>query len=219
MLSRLLAPLALTSVLLVSPASAASEPETIRNHFDSDAPMRPPGYFEFTVLGSPGAADWKVLADYNPPSTPNQVTQTILDRPADSVAVALRRNVAFRDGGVSVGLRNGSGRAGLALRITKEKDCLLLLVDLESGEARLSRLTGGKSAELASGRIQADRAWSTLSVALDGPKVRAMWDDRPLLEATDPRPAAGRMGLATSGEGAAAFDELVIESRDGSPKP
>jgi hypothetical protein len=97
------------------------------------------------------------------------------------------------------------------MRMAGDKDFLLLLVDQDAGEARLKAFTDGKVTELARGRVKADRAWGTLSVEASGPKLSAKWDDRPLLEATDPRPVAGRVGLATAGPGPVAFDELVIE--------
>jgi hypothetical protein len=211
--------LAWTAVLLAAAAAVAAQAATIRNHFDSDTPMRPPGYFDFAVLGAAADAQWTVLADYNPPSAPNQVTQTGMKRPADSVAAALRRNVLLRDGRLSVGLRKGSGQGGLILRMAGEKDFLLLLVDLETGDARLASYAGGQAAELARGRAPLDRAWHVLSVAASGPRIAAQWDGRPLLEATDPRPASGRTGLATAGAGAVAFDEFVIEPAEAPPTP
>jgi hypothetical protein len=210
MFLRRLISLALAALLPAAPAAFAAA-EKIRSHFDSDAPMRAPGFFDFAVLGNPGPAQWKVLADFNPPSAPNQVTQTVMDRPADSVAAALRRNVQLRDGKVSVGMRNGMGQGGLVIRIAGEKDFLLLLVNLESGEARLSSYAGGKPVELARGRVKADRQWGTLSVEASGPRVLAHWDGKALFEASDPRPVSGRLGIATAGPGAVAFDELIIE--------
>lgn len=219
MLSRPRSRLGLTAVVLAAAAGLAAQPATIRNHFDSDTPMRPPGYFDFAVLGSPAQAQWTVLADYNPPSAPNQVTQTGMQRPADSVAAALRRNVLLQDGKLSVGLRKGSGQGGLVLRMVGEKDFLLLLVDLESGQSRLSSYSGGKTTELARGRAELDRAWSILSVTASGPRIVAQWDGRPLLEAADPRPMGGRTGLATAGAGAVAFDELTIEPAEATLSP
>jgi hypothetical protein len=143
--------------------------------------MRPPGYFDFAVLGAPGEAQWTVLADYNPPSAPNQVTQTGMHRPAGSIAAALRRNVVLRDGRLSVGLRKGSGQGGLVLRMAGEKDFLLLLVNLQTGDARLSSYAGGTPSELARGSAPLDRAWHVLSLSLAGSRLAAQWDGRPLL--------------------------------------
>lgn len=211
--------LALTAVLLAVAAGLAAQTAAIRNHFDSDTPMRPPGYFDFAVLGSPAQAQWTVLADFNTPSAPNQVTQTGMQRPADSVAAALRRNVLLQDGRLSVGLRKGSGQGGVVLRMAGEKDFLLLLVDLTTGQARLSSYSGGKATELARGRAELDRAWSILSVVASGPRIVAQWDGRALLGASDPRPASGRTGLATAGAGAVSFDELTIEPAGATPAP
>ena len=195
----------------VSPAAA----ERMRNHFDSDAPLRPPAFFEFVVLGAPGAAEWRVLSDFNPPSAPNQVTQIRLERPAGSIAAALRNKVTLRDGSLSVGLRKGSGTGGLVLRMSGEKDFLVLLVDLATGEARLSSSRDGRLSELARGRADLDSEWGTLLITADGSKVSARWNERAVLTATDPWPAAGRTGLAAAGRGPTAFDEFVIEPAPG----
>jgi hypothetical protein len=183
----------------------------MRNHFDSDAPMRPPAFFEFIVLGEPGPAEWRVLSDFNTPSAPNQVTQIRLERPANSIAAALRNNVVFQDGSLSVGLRKGSATGGLVLRMSSEKDFLVLLVNLATGEARLSSSRDGRLSELARGKADLGSEWGTLAITADGSKVSASWNEKTILTAADPRPAEGRTGLATAGRGPAAFDEFVIE--------
>jgi hypothetical protein len=43
-----------------------------------------------------------VVADRNPPSAPNQLTQTVANCPAGSIAVALRKNATLQDGKVAV---------------------------------------------------------------------------------------------------------------------
>ena len=58
-------------LLSVSAAGA----EKVRNHFDSDAAMRPPGFFEAVVFGAKGEAEWRVIGDMNPPSAPNRLIQ------------------------------------------------------------------------------------------------------------------------------------------------
>ena len=75
-------------LLLVACAAAAAAPlsaETVRNHFDSDAMMRPPGFFDFVVVGS-APARWLVLSDPNPPSAPFRLVQVEKKRPADALA-------------------------------------------------------------------------------------------------------------------------------------
>jgi hypothetical protein len=186
--------------------------ETIRNHFDADTAMRPPGYFDLLVWGAPGPAHWLVLADLNPRSTPDKLTQTTPNRPEGSLAVALRRTYSFSDGQVSVALRKGSGRGGLVLRAANEKDFLLLLMDVGSGEAVLSSYRGGKATELARGKADLEHDWGILSVSASGPVIEARWNGEPLLRASDPRPVAGRIGAATMGPGSVSFDELVFET-------
>ena len=185
--------------------------ETWRNHFDVDGLSRPPAFFDFVVLGNPGKAAWAVLADENPPSPPNKVFQAVGDRPEGSVAAALRRNVSLQDGRVTVFVKRTAARGGLVLRLTPAKDCLLLLVDADTGKARLSSFRGGKATELASGQGAVNRAWGKLGVVLSGAEVRATWNDAPLFSAADPAPAAGRVGIATEGPGRASFDEFVID--------
>lgn len=196
------------AMLLASPAGA----EKIRMHFDADSAGRPPAFFDFVVWGAPGNAEWIALGDTNPPSTPNKVIQTIAARPDGSLAVALRRTYSFRDGELSVGVRRGTGRAGIVFRAAGEKDFLLLLLDVAEGDARLTSWREGKETELARGTVSIDREWGTLSVTASGPSLTARWNGKALLTATDPHPVAGRLGLATAGPGQASFDELVFDA-------
>jgi hypothetical protein len=194
-------------------AAAPARGEKIRTHFDADSAGRPPAFFDLVVWGTPGNAQWLVLGETNPPSTPNKVIQTIATRPTGSLAVALRRTYAFQDGNVSVGVRKGSsGRAGIVFRAAGEKDFLLLLIDVANGEARLTSWRDGKETELARGNASVDREWGTLSITASGPSLSARWNGKPLLTAADPHPAGGRVGLATLGPGQTSFDELVFDA-------
>ena len=204
--------LALGALVLVTSARG----ERVRTHFDSDSAGRPPGFFDAVVWGAPGEAEWKVLADFNPPSAPNKLLQTLPDRPAGSIAVALRRNYSFQDGSVSSALRKGAGLGGIAFRAAGGKDFLVLFLDLASGDARLWSYRAGKPTELARGKAEIDQEWGKLSITAAGPQVAARWNDQPLLTATDPHPEAGRVGLATMGPGSVSFDEFVFET---APKP
>jgi hypothetical protein len=201
----------LSWVFLLLLAAAPAAAQTLRNHFDSDGLLREPAFFDFAVLGAPGEAQWRVVSGYNPPSAPNHVTQILASRPDDSIAVALRRNSFFRDGVWSLALRRGQGSGGIVLRMAGEKDFLVLLVDLATGEARLSSYRNGRAAELAKATAKIAREWGVLKISATGPKISAEWEDRPLLQAVDPYLAAGRSGMATAGRGIAAFDEFVLE--------
>lgn len=200
--------------LVLAPALAmvAQAPgAAIRNHFDSDAAMREPGFFDFAVLGAAGPAAWIVVADANPPSSPNQVTQTVPGRPADSIAVAIRRNVWFRDGRFSIAVKRASGRGGIVFRMASDKDFLVLLVDSQTGDARLFSYRGGKPTELSRGQAGFEFGWGFLQIDASGADVRATWAGKPLVSAKDPAPAAGRAGMATAGAGRASFDEFILE--------
>lgn len=194
-----------------APPLALASPEKIRNHFDSDAPLREPGFFDFATLGAPGEAQWKVVTEFNPPSAPNAVSQVLTERPAQSVGVALRRNVRLTDGVLTVGIKKLSGHAGLVFRMADENNFLALLVDPAAGDAKLLRWDKGRSFELAQGRVTADHDWGTLSVKLAGPKVTATWNGKALLEATNAPAVEGRVGIATAGPGLMTMDEFVIE--------
>lgn len=210
--AKLVAGVALAAALL---AAAPARAEKVRTHFDTDSAGRPPGFFDLVVWGGgspPGKAEWLVIGDVNPPSTPNKLIQTVGARPAGAIAVALRRKYDFQDGEISVGLLRGGGQSGIVFRTAGEKDFLLLLVDGASGEARLTSYVAGKPTELARGKAAIDHEWGTLAVKASGPSIEARWNGKPLLAATDPHPAAGRVGLATNGPGQASFDELVFDT-------
>jgi hypothetical protein len=212
--TKLLGGVALAAALL---AAAPARAEKLRTHFDTDSAGRAPGFFDLVIWGAPGDAEWIVLGDVNPPSTPNKLIQTLDKRPDGSIAIALRRKYEFRDGGISVGLRRGGGRSGVAFRAAGEKDFVLVLVDGASGEARATSWAGGKATELARGKAVIDHEWGTLTIKASGPSIEAFWNGKPLLTATDPHPAAGRVGLATTGPGQASFDELVFDVAASAP--
>jgi hypothetical protein len=204
---------ALALLCLLALCSAAAAQEKVRNHFDSDAPMREPAFFDFYALGAPGKSRWMVMADHNPPSTPNRVMQTETQRAADAIAAAIRRGQSFRDGRVAVSIRKDTGRGGLILRFRDERDFLALLVEQASGDAVLTAWKGGKATELARGRAERAHQWGTIAVELDGAMIRARWNGAPLLEGADPETAEGRAGFAQAGPGSVSFDEFVIEPK------
>jgi len=189
--------------------------ETVRNHFDTDSPMRPPGFFDAFVLGAPGPAKWLVLTDSNPPSAPNRLAQVETKRPADSIAAVVRRNYVFQDGTVTTYLKKGGGRGGMILRMAGEKDFLVLLVD-PSGDAVLTSYRGGRATELGRGRAKLENEWAKFGVVASGPSLTVTFDDQKLFDAKDPAPATGKAGLATAGPGETSFDEFVLEF---TPKP
>lgn len=197
------------AALLLS--AAAADAEKLRSHFDSDVLLRPPAFFDFAVLGGPGSARWIVLADDTAPSPPQTAAQVIDSRPDDSIAVALRRNAILRDGTWSVSVKRNAAHAGLVLRMADEKDFLVLMVDCATGDARLLSYRAGQGRQIASGRGAFGTGWARLSVTGKDASIVATWDGKPLLEGTDPQPASGRAGMATTGPGSASFDELVIE--------
>ena len=201
-------------LLLFAAAGSAQSAEKLRNHFDSDGLLREPAFFDFIVLGPPGEADWKVVGGYNPPSAPNHVSQVMPNRPADSIAAAVRRNSSFRDGSWSVAMRQGNGRGGIVFRMTGEGSFLVLLVDLATGEARLSSYRNGRPTDLARGAVKDRDEWGVLKISAAGPAISAQWQGKPLLEATDPKPAAGRSAMATAGPGVVSFDEFILDPED-----
>jgi hypothetical protein len=180
--------------------------------------MRPPGFFDAVVLLAPGAARWLILTDPNPPSTANCLVQTGASRPADSIAAAIRRNYSFQDGAVSTFVKRGPGRGGLLLRMADEKNFVVLLADMASGNVVLWSYRDGKPTELGHGRAVLAREWEKLGVTAAGPALSVLFDDQKLFDATDPKPLAGRSGLATAGPGETRFDEFILEPVE-APKP
>ena len=204
------------AALLAGVLAAASPAlaERIRNHFDSDGIMRPPAFFEFVVLGAPGPAKWLVLSDKNPPSAPSVAAQVEAGRPADSIAAALRRSYAYRDGTTSTYVKSGGSRIGLLVRYVDEKNFVSLLIDTGTGEAELTSVRDGKSERLAQGKASFPEAWQKLTIVASGPSIKASVGDAPLLEGTDPHPAAGRVGMAAAGPVEGRFDELILDSAE-----
>lgn len=198
------------ALLAASPLSA----EKIRNHFDSDSIMRPPGFFDYVVLGSPSPAKWLVLSDKNPPSAPSVAAQVETGRPDASVAAAVRRTYSYRDGTTSEFFKTGGSRGGLIVRYVDDKNYVLLLLDGKSGEAVLTSVRDGRSDVLARGKASFTEAWQRVTLEASGPSIQVSVGDAPVLAGTDPRPVAGRVGMAAAGPGEARFDELILESAE-----
>ncbi|HEY1435304.1 MAG TPA: hypothetical protein VGG65_08000 [Thermoanaerobaculia bacterium] len=211
MINALLRSLRFAALAAAALAAVPLTAETVRNHFDTDSPMRVPGFFDFFVLGQPGPARWLILTDLNPPSAPNKLSQVEAKRPADSIAAAVRRNYVFQDGSVSTYVKRGGSRAGLLLRMADEKNFLVLLVDAGSGDAVLTSYRDGKAAELGRGRAPLSREWEKFAVTAKGPSLTVLFNDQKIFEAADPKPATGKTGLAAAGPGDASFDEFILE--------
>jgi 3-keto-disaccharide hydrolase len=202
--------LGLLAFAAVAPGLRA-QAQKLRNHFDNDALLQPPAFFDFVVLGTPAQASWKVLTSKNSPSLQNYVSQVVRVRPPDSIAVAVRRNAQFADGTWSVAMLRGQGHGGILFRMADEKNFRLLLVNMGSGEAHLVAYENGAPAELAHGQVKPDREWNFLEIVAKGPHIVARVNEQPLLEAVDPRPVSGKAGLATAGSGTASFDEFILD--------
>jgi hypothetical protein len=199
-------------VLLSLAAAAPLLADRVRNHFDSDSIMRPPGFFDFVVLGAPSEAKWLVLSDRNPPSAPSCAVQVESSRPDASVAVAVRRTYSYEDGVASEFIKMGGSRLGIVLRFVDDKNYLLLLVDGKTGEGVLTSVRDGKSDVIGRGKVATTETWPKLTIEASGPAIKARLGDAALLEGKDPHPAAGRVGMAAAGAGEARFDELILDS-------
>jgi len=203
---------ALLATLFAAVSSAGAAADEIRNHFDSDSIIRPPGYFDLIVLGAPGKSRWLVLTDLNPPSAPNRLVQTETERSEDSIAAAVRRTYTFQDGtGSTMIKKGGTGKAGLLLRMADEKNYLLLLVDTATGDLVLTSTVGGKSTQLGKGKIAFEKLWEKFGVTAVGPALTVTFNDKKVFEATDPKPVNGRVGVAAAGPGEVSFDELILD--------
>ncbi len=195
------------ALALAAPLSA----ETVRNHFDTDTMVRPPAYFDLAVLGAPGTARWLVLGDSNAPSAPNCLSQVDADRPPDSIAAAVRRTYSFQDGSVKTFMKRLGGRGGLLLRMAGEKDFVVLVADMNTGDTVLTSYRDGKPTVLGRGRAALDRDWEQFSVVASGASLTVFFRDRKLFEAKDPHPVAGKTGLVAEGPGQASFDEFILD--------
>ena len=89
-----------------------------------------------------------------------------------------------------------------------EKDFLALLVDLATGDARLSAYRAGRATELAKGTAKIASEWGVMKIGAAGSKISAEWDDKPLMQAVDRNLTTGHCGMATAGPGLVSFDGL-----------
>ena len=101
---------------------AALPAEKIRNHFDTDALFQPPGFFDFVVLGAPGAAQWKVLTGKSALASelcgtdPSPIVPRSRSRPPCAATWISRWGL------VGMMMLRGQGRGGIVFRMADEQN-------------------------------------------------------------------------------------------------
>jgi hypothetical protein len=138
--------------------------------------------------------------------------RSVPNRPKESIAAALRRNVDFAMG---PGRDDDASRAGTWRdRLSNGRRTEFpwrCSVNLGVRRARLLPYGKGVPTELGSAKGVLDREWCLLQVVAKGPHIVARFNERPLIEAVDPSPTSGRAGIATAGPGLASFDEFITD--------
>jgi hypothetical protein len=178
------------------------------------------------VAGAP--AKWSVVKDSTAPSPPYVLALT-QDNREGRPPLAIVKGVSFRDGEISVRCKPRPGTelraAGLVWRYQNDNNYYLLQADaginriilckVQNGKATVLPLKGAPPARVNGVKhtIPTDD-WSLLKVVARGPVFSVYFDHRRVLQVEDHTfGGAGKVGLWTSAESLAYFDDFRVTSR------
>lgn len=176
------------------------------------------------TAGGPGggvAGLWKVEADPRSPGAPNVLVQTDPCGAPDCWRVLIldARDFDYLDLGVVLRFVSGGsqGGAGLVLSAKDAENFHAVTVDQALETLEVVRVRNGQKTVVGRQAIKkGKKLWHNLRVQksntakLDQPYLEIGFDGELVLSVTDPALVPGKIGLATRGDAAAAFDTLRV---------
>jgi hypothetical protein len=158
--------------------------------------------------------DWGVEPDDDAVSAPATYRQTRAYGAFDEPRV-LVRGLAFRDLDLSVRCRIDAGQdardCGLVFGAVDADRYLVARADALLGVVRLVHQQPGDAREIdRGGAMVTPHVWHTLAVHVRGPRIAVEWDGQVVLSAADWSLPEGRIGLATTADATASFDDLAV---------
>lgn len=180
--------------------------QTKKWSFDSDAAGTLPADF-ISVLG-----DWKVAAEGTAPSSPNVLRQSGSFNNPDFPRV-LVKDLTFTDLKLKVRCRPESGSTdeacGILFRAADSNNYYITRANALEGNVRLYRVVNRDRQQFGDAQATVTRGqWHTLEVSAKGSTLTVSWDGAPVINATDPTFARGKIGLWTKADSVTAFDDL-----------
>jgi hypothetical protein len=192
-------------------AAALADPQRVTWTFDEAPAGRAPVGFELVSTGEAGEGRWEVWRD----GRNLLLAQLAHAARARGARMAIAREPSLRDVSLSVRFRgvDGERAAGIVWRYADQGHYYLARVNLSEQEVDLYKVVGGNRSRLGGeDDLELDpAAWHTLKVEHRGEHIRVWLDGIPVDRARDRTlDAAGRVGVWTTAESAAWFDDLTV---------
>lgn len=158
--------------------------------------------------------EWQVVAEADAPSPPNALLQS---GTAAYPALVLGEEV-YGDLAATVRFKPVSGRddqaAGLIFRLQDRDNYYILRANALENNVNLYVFAGGRRGLLKEGSVSVPAGrWQELKVEVTGDRIRGFLDGTAVVEATDGRFRAGRVGLWTKADSVTCFDNFRATAR------
>lgn len=163
-------------------------------------------------------ARWEVLEDRTAPSGSHILDlHEIHNRYGGTFNLCYTRDVAFRDGEISVSFRANRGRidqgGGIMWRVQNRDNYFVARFNPLEDNFRFYILEKGMRKELASADLHLGKGWHTMRIVMHGDRFEGYIDGKKLLDTRDARLAkSGGVGLWTKADAATSFDDFVVRA-------
>jgi hypothetical protein len=191
-------------------ASGSALPQGTAWSFDDLPAGRSPAGFVFVSSPPEQTGDWSILRD----GANSVLAHVPQGQPSRQIAVAGGTSLANLAVSARLRFAEGEGAAGLVWRYRDAGNHYLVVLDLRAQDVRIYRVVRGNRTRLE----QEDDlelhhgAWHTLKVEHRGTRMRVWINGVPVADARDrSHEEPGAIGLWTTGESAAWFDDLRAE--------
>jgi hypothetical protein len=193
--------------------------------FDHDQVGSMPAEWESAVTRSGASSRWEILKDQSAPSKPNVLAQLSMDRTAGRFPLAVLRNVAIRDGEISVRFKPVSGNvdqaAGLVWRYSDPNNYYIVRANALENNVVLYKVEHGERTSLAPRGLPSrsygvkhavhKMVWSELKVSFADTLATVYFNNERLFEVADGTfLRAGRIGLWTKADSVTWFDDFTF---------
>lgn len=125
------------------------------------------------------------------------------------------KDLSFENLTMSVRCRPESGgtdqACGVMFRLVDSDNYFVTRANALEGNVRLYRVVGGDRQQFASADASVGSGqWHTLGITARRSSISVSWDGTPIITATDPTFARGKVGLWTKADSVTSFDNLEI---------
>jgi hypothetical protein len=175
----------------------------------------PPEFLTTWRMGKSAAGDWRMVEDATA-SQGKAIAQVSADPTDYRFPLPVHEPLSPRDVEAGVRFKAISGRGdragGLAVRLTDADNYYVVRANALENNVRLYRVVRGDRQQLASASATVSPgAWHTLTLRVEGDRLSASFDGKPLLTHSDRTfTGSGKVALWTKADSVTRFDRLDI---------